>query len=486
MMNNILQSIYKNSTIIIFVTILIFLLLIGNNSLLYDQDEAAYAGFTKMMIYTGDYVVMDFPFSEPHRKPPLHFWISSIAFKLLGESEFSLRLFPSFFILLSCLLTYKLGKLIYNESVAKISFGILAFTPYFYLNGKIALVDSLLTFLHILSFYFLYLYFHEGKKIGKYFLWITVSLGALTKGPPIYIFIGGILVTLLLNRDYRKKIFQIDFILLSFLSFLPLIGWGYRAWIQTDGELIRWMIDWYVLRRATNPVFGQTGFPGTYLLLFFLTFFPWSFFLPKVLLSIYSMMKKFSYSIFKSEPIEKIELILIAPLLFGWIFYEFLMSKLPSYVLSVYPILSIFLANEVHKDFILKKMKVKILFIINIIFILTFQLFSIFYINHLRSDSFHVAKTWSQKVPIQDTIYFNKNYALPSLIYYLDYPKRKIVLEENFQEFLKIPVGSYLVVETPYTMVLSEIRKFEILSSDTIFLYDRNRKLELTLLRFIE
>ncbi len=42
---------------------------------LWDQDEAAYAGFAHQMLATGDWRLPGFAWSEVHRKPPLHFWL---------------------------------------------------------------------------------------------------------------------------------------------------------------------------------------------------------------------------------------------------------------------------------------------------------------------------------------------------------------------------------------------------------------------------
>jgi 4-amino-4-deoxy-L-arabinose transferase-like glycosyltransferase len=51
---------------------------------LWDQDEAAYAGFARRMIETGNWVVPEFMWSEPHRKPPFLFWSIAVSFKLFG------------------------------------------------------------------------------------------------------------------------------------------------------------------------------------------------------------------------------------------------------------------------------------------------------------------------------------------------------------------------------------------------------------------
>src|SRR5579864_6702765 len=76
-----------------FALLVALVLLVGNaRTSLWDQDEAAYAGFARTMLKDGDWVVPRFLWSEPHRKPPLLFWCIATSFRLLGESEFALRL----------------------------------------------------------------------------------------------------------------------------------------------------------------------------------------------------------------------------------------------------------------------------------------------------------------------------------------------------------------------------------------------------------
>ena len=79
--------------IVIFTILIGLVAFIGNGSTaLWDQDEAAYAGFAREMVRSGDWVVPHFLWSEAHRKPPLLLWGIASGFKLLGESEFLVRL----------------------------------------------------------------------------------------------------------------------------------------------------------------------------------------------------------------------------------------------------------------------------------------------------------------------------------------------------------------------------------------------------------
>jgi 4-amino-4-deoxy-L-arabinose transferase-like glycosyltransferase len=112
------------------------------------------------------------------------------------------------------------------------------------------------------------------------------------------------------------------------------------AWIATDGVLIRWMIDWYILKRTTSSVFGQSGPPGYYLFLFLLFLFPWS----AGIFKVSRLIKEKIIEMIKGKREDK-TIFLFSWIFCGWIFYEILPSKLPSYSLSVYPLLCILIAQ---------------------------------------------------------------------------------------------------------------------------------------------
>ncbi len=470
---------------IYFIAVCFFLfLLIGNDSPLYDQDEAAYAGFAKRMLVTQDFITQSFPFSEPHRKPPLHLWVSAFSFNLFGVSEFSLRIFPALWIALTCLFTFKIAKHIFSENVGEWSFLILATSLYFPLNGKIALVDGLLTFTQTLGFYALVkLAIPKDNRSSFWILlfWISVSLGALTKGPPILIFLGGICFICLFFSQTRPRVLQLRPWFFLPLALVPLFYWGYLAWQKTNGEMIRWMIDWYVLRRATDPVFGQSGPPGTYLLLFFITFFPWSIFLPYSAKHIWNNTKEIiAHLKDKKLSIDSSWILLLGGLIFGWIFYEILMSKLPSYPLAAYPILSTLIAYSISKTESpnLKK------WILAIAILQTFviHIFLAKYLNAKRSDTKILAESWNAMVPSHEPFYVLKNYALPSLAFYLD---REISTKDSVQDYTNLKSDSYLAIDRDLYLLLSSLGlKAEILVPEKpVYEYDRNKTIELMLVK---
>ncbi|TGM79989.1 ArnT family glycosyltransferase [Leptospira bouyouniensis] len=478
----------KRTFLILLFPFVVYLLL-GNASPLIDQDEAAYAGFARTMSESGDYLQIEFPYSTPHKKPPLHFWIISFLFQIFGTNEFVLRLFPSLCILGTSLLTYHLASVMFNSRTALYAFSILSFSLYFPLNGKIALVDSLLVFFGMLGFTSLHHFIRTEKWFYVCIFWFAVGLGVLAKGPPILIFLGGTGFLLLFFSKIRPTIWKLQPWFGLPLAILPILAWGYLSWQKDGGTLIRWMIDWYILRRATNPVFGQSGPPGTYFVLFVVTLFPWSrvylSFLKEMFWRLVSHMnaKTIKDSIFSSFrngillPLSPRSYLMIG-LVFSWVFYEFLSSKLPSYPLSAYPILSILLAEQLskkHNQIYLYRLYLTTSLVM--IFIITFLILPKF--SDMRTETKKLAYTIQKSLEPNETLFSFGGLGIPSFAFYLHQPIKEI----GFDEIMTIK-GTILLTESDRLMLDSMGIKLEVLGEPiSLYVYDRNKTLQLRLVR---
>ncbi|MFT5684771.1 MAG: 4-amino-4-deoxy-L-arabinose transferase-like glycosyltransferase, partial [Myxococcota bacterium] len=153
----------------------------------------------------------------------------------------------------------------------------------------------------------------------------------LIKGPPVLILIGGMGGLLFLVHPHRRRLLLP--LLGMPLAALPLVAWGWWAWGVDGGESIRWMLDFYILDRASGgTALGQTGPPGFYLLTMLLLLFPWSWKLPGALVGMV-----------KDRGAEAT--LLAAWMAAGWWFYELIPSKLPLYALGAYPALALAMAR---------------------------------------------------------------------------------------------------------------------------------------------
>jgi 4-amino-4-deoxy-L-arabinose transferase-like glycosyltransferase len=99
------------------------------------------------------------------------------------------------------------------------------------------------------------------------------------------------------------------------------------------------MIDWYILKRGEG-VFGQTGPPGYFLIVFLVGLFAFSsFFLVGV--------KQQLVSFFVKRERNENSIFFVAWLMAGWFVYELINSKLPAYAIGAFPAISLIIADQI-------------------------------------------------------------------------------------------------------------------------------------------
>lgn len=335
-----------------------------NNHLvsLWDEDEAAYAGFALEMVTTGDWVVPEYPYSTIHRKTPLHFWGIAMSYQLFGVNTWAVRWSSVLAILLTCWLVYRWGRTLYGEKIATHAAVILATTVQLPLMGKIAFTDATLLATQTAAMLALLNYLKAPAWRWNVALWASMALGILTKGPPIILLVGGTWVLLALFHPKRKYLIGTHPWLFGPLALVPFVAWAYAAylhdyhlweqigqgqpfeiwWQAVDAggrkvHLLPFLWDWYVLKRIGGAVLGQTGFPGYHLVVIIIAFLTWLPLLGWTLRGIFM-------GVFRKEE-RSLELLpLLCWIAMGWWFWELMSSKLPSYALGAHPAVALCMA----------------------------------------------------------------------------------------------------------------------------------------------
>jgi 4-amino-4-deoxy-L-arabinose transferase-like glycosyltransferase len=149
----------------------------------WPADEPRFAQIAREMVESGQWLFPTRGGEFYPDKPPVFMWISAAFFALIGHLKVSFLL-PSIFAAIgTLLLVHDLGKRLWNEQVAFWAVLVLAFTPQFLLQGKVAQIDALVTFWITLGCYGLVRHFITGPHWRWYFVsWVAMGLGIMTKG----------------------------------------------------------------------------------------------------------------------------------------------------------------------------------------------------------------------------------------------------------------------------------------------------------------
>lgn len=298
---------------------------------IFDQDEAAYAGFAMNMLHSNDFWTPEFIWSDVHRKTPMHFWMIALCFKVFGYSEFTTRIPSLLSIIGVCYLVWSYLKKHHTNTTANLVLLILSGNALLGVYARMSVTDGPLLLFQTLAAISLIRFSQTSKYKYAWIHMLALALGMLQKGPAMLIFSGLLGLTFIIFSKQGRKMLHPAFLGIQLISFAPVILWGYQAWQKDNGVMIRWMIDWYVLNRVGESVFGQTGPPGYHLALICLTFL---LLIPVLIFTFIQLTKQLRVKDYSNLPY-------ILWALAAWIPFEFTASKLPSYALGAYPAFAI-------------------------------------------------------------------------------------------------------------------------------------------------
>lgn len=160
-------------------------LLNTNNVPLADPDEGRYAEIGREMLGGGDWIVprlFDLPYLE---KPPLLYWLTALAFKLFGLSEFAARLAPALAAGLGLSITGMFASRLFPPRVGVLATMVLATSLLYFAIARMVITDMLFGVL-ISAALMAFLLAQRGKcneRVGYIACWLFAAGAMLTKGP---------------------------------------------------------------------------------------------------------------------------------------------------------------------------------------------------------------------------------------------------------------------------------------------------------------
>lgn len=308
---------------------------------LQDPDEGRYASIPLEMLLRGDWLTPRLAGIPYFEKPPLFYWLVALSYEILGPSEFATRAVSATAALLTVLMVYGFGRRFLSRRAALLAAGILATMPLFFVLSQAAVIDMVLTacFAGTLLAFFTALDAPPGERAP----WIVIvaistALGVLAKGLVALVLCGAIgLAALLLLRDWTM--FRALLRPLPLLIFLAVAA------------------PWFVLISLEHPVFPHYFFveqhfyryldaaghniphaegPFFYVPVLLVTALPWT--LVPILLAT-TRAGRGAFGILRRDLL--FYLLLWAGTVF--LFFSASSSKLPTYLLPMFPPLALVL-----------------------------------------------------------------------------------------------------------------------------------------------
>ncbi len=333
--------------ILIAVGILLLYLLIAGQSTLWDRDEPRYARTTVEMIEGGNWLVPTLNGKIWFDKPILIYWLMSVPVRLFGATEISCRFFAALGTSITCLLTFFIGKKLFNAKVGLWAEVIAATTLLTAIIGSLAIVDGILLPLIVGQMAILIRWYDDKIRIVDIIaVGVLMGLGMLAKGP------GGIMPAIAMvpilwfSRKSRGDFIRgaAGLAAAAVIAAIIFLAWAIPVNNATNGEFVKGFIGERVFSWATKPLHGHGGnfflFLPYYLPITLFFFLPWTMFLPGAI----------SIAAGGRTGDRKSRIILITWGLSIFILITLMKTKLPHYVLFIWPVLAIFTAAAIFTE----------------------------------------------------------------------------------------------------------------------------------------
>jgi 4-amino-4-deoxy-L-arabinose transferase-like glycosyltransferase len=314
-----------------------------------DRDEARFAQATKQMIESGGYVDIRFQNDARYKKPVGIYWLQTAAVKA-GEAvgvphaltTIWLYRLPSLFGATGAvLLTYWAALAFVGRRAAMVAALMMASSILLGVEARLAKTDATLLFTCVAAMgamarIYLARRRDAEAKIGwgwPAILWTAMAAGVLVKGPLIVMFVILTALTLsIVNRSARwlgaLRLFT------GLLWMIALVLPWFAAIVARSGtSFFTDAVGHDMLAKVASGQEAHGAPPGYYLLLFFFTFWPGAVLAALAAPRVWTA---------RREPGAQF---LLAWLIPSWLVFEAVATKLPHYVLPLYPAIAILIAG---------------------------------------------------------------------------------------------------------------------------------------------
>ncbi|HTI68510.1 MAG TPA: glycosyltransferase family 39 protein [Candidatus Limnocylindria bacterium] len=266
---------------------------------LVDRDEPRFAEASREMIERHDWIVPHFNGDYRFDKPPLIYWCQVACFQVLGQNEFAARLPSVVATAATTVLIFLFGRRLYGGHEGSWAAIMFATSLQTLIHGRLAVADMLMVVFVTAATWASWELIaardqqpHRPSLGWWWILWVSLGLGFLAKGPVAFLPILGLIIFLRWNGS-ASPMTSASWAagILVCLGIIAL--WGIPALVQTQGAFAKVGLGRHVVGRSIQPLEGH-GFGGVigyvatlplYLVTVFLSFCPWVFLLPGIILA---------------------------------------------------------------------------------------------------------------------------------------------------------------------------------------------------------
>ncbi len=189
----------------------------------FNNDEAIYSGQAATLAGYDEFS----KFFSIHRAHPLLLqFIISVLFANFGISDTIARIVPAMFGVITVILTYFIGKMLYDRKVALVAALVITIIPYHIIVSREVLIDVALSFFYTLTLFFLVCYMKNTKGVHwLYFIGASSGLAFLSKEIGIFALISSVICLFFIKGLTSKNLVIVvsSFLLASSPYWIPIL-----------------------------------------------------------------------------------------------------------------------------------------------------------------------------------------------------------------------------------------------------------------------
>ncbi|MDD5384144.1 MAG: glycosyltransferase family 39 protein [Gallionella sp.] len=310
---------------------------------LIKPDEGRYAEIPREMAVSGDWVTPRLNGLKYFEKPPLQYWATATAYTLLGEHQWTSRLWTGLTGFAGILLVWFAGLRLFGREAAGYAALLLSSSLLYVLMGHINTLDMGVTFFLTLGIVGLLLGQAQAdttkQRNWMVLAWAGLALAMLSKGLMGLVLPGAAL--------FIYCVVQRDFSVLKRMHWLP----GLAVFFVIA-------VPWFVLVMKANPEFFERFFIYEHYTRFTTKdlgrYQPWYYFIPILLAGALPWTVLMFDTLFRTlrnsglpDKMFNTRRFLLIWAVFIYVFFSVSGSKLPSYLLPMFPALALLMGKRI-------------------------------------------------------------------------------------------------------------------------------------------
>jgi 4-amino-4-deoxy-L-arabinose transferase-like glycosyltransferase len=348
----------RNVLLLLALALLCFLPGLGSFGIL-DPSDGYYSEGAREMVESGDFLTPHLNYVPWFDKPILTYWLIAAAYKIIGVSEFAARLPSALCASGLVAILYVFGRQFLRRRAALFSSLILLSSPMWLIVGHLSMTDMPLCFFTWLSLGSFFLSIASPLQWFVYLGYLSLALAVLCKGPLAIILvsmnlIGYMSITLRSKDDWMRIVRRLRLLPGLALAFCATIPWYAAEISTTHGAFFQEFFVNQNLNRALGVVDHRAS-AFYYLPVLLGGFFPWIIVALALAAMVFRSIRRFFQKPRLAPASSRLLCFSSVTALITLAFFSILPTKLATYVLPVFPALSLMVAISLDRLLVLGK-----------------------------------------------------------------------------------------------------------------------------------